>query len=46
MIDLWPESMPLEKFKNNIVMRKWKKLRDDSINYIIDIENVSKMYQK
>ena len=31
LIDLWPESMPLEKYKNNILYHKWAKMRDESL---------------
>lgn len=29
--DLWPESMPLNKFKNNIIFKLWAVLRDSSL---------------
>ncbi len=28
IVDLWPETMPIDKFKNTYPFKKWKELRD------------------
>lgn len=32
IIDLWPETMPINRFKNAYPFQKWRKLRDDNLD--------------
>lgn len=31
IIDMWPESMPISRFKNTIIYKKWKNMRNNSV---------------
>lgn len=31
LIDLWPESMPISVYKENLIFKQWSKLRNDSL---------------
>lgn len=31
IIDMWPESMPISRFKNTVLYKKWKNMRNKSI---------------
>ena len=33
VVDLWPETMPIDHFKNTYPFRKWKALRDNYLEY-------------
>lgn len=32
LIDMWPETMPISRFKNTLPFRLWRDLRDDFVN--------------
>lgn len=46
IIDLWPESMPIEgKYKNNAIFKKWSSLRDDSLLVADHVFSECRLYQ-
>lgn len=46
ILDLWPESMPMEVFKSTYPFRKWAKLRNDSILSADAVITECNLYQK
>lgn len=45
IIDLWPESFPIGKFKNSIPVKKWQKWRDDTIRVSDYVFTECNLYQ-
>lgn len=46
IIDLWPESIPIEeKYKRNVIFKKWGHLRDDSLLVSDHVFSECRLYQ-
>lgn len=45
LIDLWPESMPLERVSQNFVLGYWKKIRNDSLKAADHVFTECRLYQ-
>lgn len=46
LIDLWPESMPIRRYKKNIIFKQWSKLRDDSLLVADHVFTECDLYQE
>ncbi len=46
VIDLWPESMPGEKFHNTLPFQYWRRLRDNSLKEADHIFTECRLYQE
>lgn len=46
LIDLWPETMPISKFKSLYPFRYWKKLRNGYLDYADEIVTECNLFQK
>lgn len=46
IIDLWPESMPLKKLRNNPLTKIWKNWRDKSLRYADYVFTECDLYQE
>lgn len=46
VIDMWPETMPVEKIKNLYPVKLWKNLRDDGINAADHVVTECNLFQE
>lgn len=46
LIDLWPEAMPIAKFKKTLIFKKWRKIRDESLKLADFVITECDLYQE